>query len=275
MATHLRFLHVCERQFAGLPGDDPQQRRCDTCDTVVHNLDALTSTAREQLLARAREEQTTVCVSASLTPERSQACRAGAPVVVDTAAANDVEVVPLAGVVMPMPVDRGRLPPIQEGEPGVTWRSFAADLPAVDAALAVLAPGLLLLPDGEHAWHLHAAEQDLEIDVVTRKAGDQTAVGLRVAPPLPVLSDPVVTPPYLALTVLIAGPLLAIAAGWSSAELLRVFFLLIPVYGLTLLLRALVHEHRRRRARARFIALFHARFWPALSERLAERQPYR
>ena len=42
MATHLRLLYVYDRQFAELPGDGALVRRCDTCATPVHNLDAMT-----------------------------------------------------------------------------------------------------------------------------------------------------------------------------------------------------------------------------------------
>lgn len=281
MTTHLRFLHVCERQFAGLPGEDPQRRTCDTCSTVVHNLDALSPEARADLLTNARAEQTTVCVSLSLPPDAAQACRSGAAVGVTsppTVAAPDY--LPTAGIAMPAYFQPLRP---QRDDPCARWQTFAADLPAVLAALAAIAPGFTLTHDGDDAWQFHDTSMDLGVMIVAESAGKETAVGVQIAPPGGV-SQRSVLATYGGLAVLVLVPMWVILvfalwlAGFPGLVVglgaTAVAGLLVVVMAGFLAVNAL-GERVQRRAQDRWKAAWHRRFWPALTAQLSEAQPYR
>ena len=301
MTSHLRFLHVCERQFAGLPGEDPQQRRCDTCATVVHNLDAMPPAARVGLLAQARAEKTTVCVSLSIPPDSARACRTGAPVdaapVVPTRELAPL-VVPLAGVAMPsdpgpplvvplagvaMPIDPG--PPLLEpGDPHTVWRTLEADLPTVSAELAALAPAFALTHLDERRYqHRHLA-MDLWVDVLVVPAHPHTRVGVRIVPREPAGTVARNLRLYAALAAMIGAPvwLILVLALWI-AGLPGVTILLGPTAVLALLLFVAsgfvgitaIGERAKQRAIDRWSAAWQDRFWPALTARIAEPHVYR
>lgn len=281
MTTHLRFLHVCERQFAGLPGEDPQQRRCDTCDTVVHNLDAMAPDARAGLLAHAGAEKTTVCVSLSLPPDAAQACRSGAAVGVSSLPDLTPDYIPTAGVAMPAYFEPLRP---RRDDPNVQWQSFAADLPAVLAALAAIAPGFTLARSGDDGWQVHDMSIDLGVMIVAEPAGKQTAVGVQIAPPGEVASRRGVLATYGGLAALVLVPLwlLLVFALWLAGlpglvvglGATAVAALLVTVMAGFLAVNAL-GERAQRRAQDRWRAAWHRRFWPALTAQLSETPPYR
>lgn len=279
MTTHLRFLHVCERQFSGLPGEDPQRRTCDTCSTVVHNLDALSPEARGELLANARAEQTTVCVSLSLPPDAARACRSGAAVT----SPPTVEPVylPTAGIAMPAYFQPLRP---KRDDPGVRWETFAADLPAVLAALAAIAPGLTLTRGSDDSWQLHDPSIDLGVMVFAESAGKQTAVGVQIAPPGDVHQRRGVLATYGGLAALVVAPLwlILVFALWLAG--LPGFLVVLGPTAVAALLVAVMAgflavnrlgERAQRRAQDRWKAAWHRRFWPALTAQLSEAQPYR
>lgn len=282
MTTHLRFLHVCERQFVGLPGEDPQRRTCDTCSTVVHNLDALSPEARADLLANARAEQTTVCVSLSLPPDAAQACRSGAAVGVTSLPTVEApDYLPTAGIAMPA-YYRPLRP--QRDDPDARWQTFAADLPAVLAALAAVAPGFTLTSDGSDGWQFNDATIDLGVAVVVEGAGKETAVGVRIASQYAKPRDQGVLATYGGLAALVLVPLwllLALALWLAGFPGLLVLFgptavvaLLIAVMAGFLAVNQL-GERAQRRAQDRWRDAWHRRFWPALTAQLSEARPYR
>lgn len=180
-------------------------------------------------------------------------------------------------------------PPPARDEPGTTWWCFDADLPTVVAELAVVAPGFQLVADGDRTWRHHDVQTDLLVRVAAEPDGPRTAVGVRIAALQrhPVVYE-VASPIKAYLVALVAGsallatvalviegmPLWQAPFAFLAAFVLFVFFYG-PFYGLALAVIESVRAIARRRARARWIAAWHRRFWPALTARIAERPPYR
>ncbi len=180
-------------------------------------------------------------------------------------------------------------PPPTRGEPGTTWECFDADLPAVVAELAVVAPEFRLVADGDRAWRHEDAETDLLVIVAAEPDGPRTAVGVRIAAlqRRPVVYE-VASSIKAYLVALVAGSALiaTIALGivgmplWQApfaflAAFVLLVFLYAPFYGLTLGVIEGVQAIALRRARTRWKAAWHRRFWPALTARITERPPYR
>lgn len=177
-------------------------------------------------------------------------------------------------------------PPPARGERGTTWRHLEAELPVALAELAVLAPGFALVPDGEHAWRHHHEPTDLLVRIACEPDGEGAALGVRIAPMQRqlVLFDPVISPTrprsyivYLLLStaasaaLVFAGlPLLSVPVVFTTVALL-----MLVTSAIFDILGDIARGVALQRARRRFVADWHRRFWPALQARLAERQPYR
>lgn len=280
MTTHLRMLHVCERQFAGLPGDDPQRRTCDTCETVVHNLDAMSPDARDGLMARAAAEKTTVCVSLSLAPGEAQACRTGAPVAVP-GTALDASFVPLAGIAMPQQL----MPqPPRPGDRATSWRTVPADLESVTAEITAIAPGFTLVGVDAHSWRHVDPQSGLAVDVVAYAVDRQTTVGVRIAPAFAQdgANTPLVIYGGIATLVFVPVWLILVLALWIAG--LPSSIVLLAPSGVILMLAVIITgfatvttlgERAKQRAMTRWSAAWEQRFWPALAARLADPHAYR
>ena len=187
---------------------------------------------------------------------------------------------PSALVAIPLEIPS---PPPTRGEPDTTWNTFEAGLPAVDAELAIVAQGLQLAPDGDHSWRHHDPETDLLVRVVSEPDGQRTAVGVRIAPlrrhPALLEYPPPPARPLRTVSFLLLSTAAALVFWHAQAPLLVTFFVFVFVMFSLSMLAGVLDEARQALARWRYkhrwIAAWHRRFWPALTARIAERQPYR
>ena len=192
MTTRLKFLYVCERTFAGLPGEDAQRRRCDQCATIVHNLDAMAPTEQAQVLLRAMAEETTVCVSLAVPGAEAQACRAGRPIEVGPSPfppPGDGPV--LAGVVAVDTSRRWEPARPQRGDGVSEFRGFGQELPAVTGALREVAGAFGLAEETwsrEPRWSGRSDDPPAVVEVLVTTEAGRTTVAVKVEP-LPALVD--------------------------------------------------------------------------------------
>lgn len=288
MTTRLKFLHVCERSFAGLPGDDAQRRRCDQCATVVHNLDAMTDAERVAVLGQATRERTTVCVSLTVPAGEVASCRAGEPTAVPPVTGPGPGPmpmpefgVPLTGVVARPAVEFELAP-----EPWVVRESFGGsqtfgeDLPTVVGALTEAASELGLSEETggrEARWTLRRAAPDVTAEVAATVIRGATTVTLSIV--AAGVRQPLATPrigPWATL-----APMLLSVAGavWLGGALsvwllaLGLVVVWVSVYSLALaLMRWRASPVRPAVAWGR---AWERRFWATLRARLVARPPYR
>jgi hypothetical protein len=287
MTTHLRLLYVCDRQFAELPGDDPKIRRCDTCATPVHNLDAMPGDDQLELLRHAIDEKTTVCVSLALPPELARACRAGEavapqPAVVSPLPLSDEHFVPLAGVAVRVEPLAGIAMHVDEPPPIAAsshrWRRLPADPPTVIAAITGLAGAFDLRALAEHRWHFHGVDPPVRGEVVVEADGAGARVGLAVEPEYVAADARSAT---LAVVALITVPMWLVGVvGLWLAGLVSGPGVVVPLVcaaalvGLGLAIHALREAWRLRHVR-RWSRELRRRFWPALADRVAPGRVYR
>ena len=275
MATQLRLLYVCERSFSGLPGDDAKTRRCDTCSTPVHNLDAMTGEEQARVFVRAHAERTTVCVSLAVPAGEVPSCREGQPIEVAAPGPTPppVDWVPLAGVAA---VDRVPevvidLPPPPEVV-AAPQRSFVEPSSAVAAAVRELAAELRLTEAGlgDGRWSLQW-DEGISGEVLVQQEAGRTRVALTLlAPALPRARGP-------------GRALALVSAIWVGCGLVWVVTGASPLrYGLLLTsacallwLAPRLLAGRRRAATRQALRAGEERFWRALGAGLARRRPYR
>lgn len=285
MGTHLRLLYVCERSFAGLPGDDAKTRRCDTCSTPVHNLDAMTGEEQAQVLSRAAAERTTVCVSLAVPAGAVTSCREGQPIALpgpsDRSGAGPagptlppVDWVPLAGVAV---VDRVPEVVVDLHPPPpevvvVARRHFVEPSSALAAALRELAAELRLTEAGvgDGRWSLQW-DGGLTGEVHIQAETGGTRVGLTLLAP----AEPRARGPGRALA-LASAVWVGCGIAWFFVGQLavRLGLALTGVCGLLWLAPRVLAGRRRHEAR-RAARAWEERFWRALAAGLTGRRPYR